>query len=160
MVPTPIIVRRLRMGVVAARNAGVAHHARSGGRPAGFFLLLVAFGPFEDADRSCFDRKPPLARAIRVGRENTGSVGAAKGVDAIAAGGRAGWRRQLTAAHRAGEGVVCRHIEAAGVVGGDVGCVGSDINRRGQVHGLPPACCGVVEGGAGEARRPQISSNL
>jgi hypothetical protein len=23
-----------------------------------FFLLAVAFGPFEGADRSCFDRKP------------------------------------------------------------------------------------------------------
>jgi hypothetical protein len=92
-----------------------------------------AFGPFEDADRSCFDRKrdrapaglrgelrsehdvgPIVRRSERVGREKPGRVSAAAGINAIAR-----WMaRQLTAAHRTGEGVVaartfsCYRIQA------------------------------------------------
>ena len=82
---------------------------------------------------------PVIVAVEGVRWEEPGGTGAAIGIDAIAAGGGAGWRRQHTTGDGGGEEVGGRHISAGRVVRRDVGRVGGDGDGRRQVHRLPAA---------------------
>ena len=75
---------------------------------------------------------PVVGGTEGVGREDAGGDGSAIGVDAVATGRGGGGCCQHTAGEGGGEEVVGRHIEAGGVIRGDIGGVGGDRDGRRQ----------------------------
>ena len=106
-------------------------------------------------DRREYDIRPIIAGAPRTRRKHAGRAGPAIGIDTV--GGRGAVSGPLVSALV--EVIGGRHIGACGVVGGDVGRVGRNRDRRRQGHRLPAAGAGVGEGRAGElcaGRAPEV----
>ncbi len=120
-------VARIGIGVVGEDVAGRRRAAGAVGDAA----LLGGVGRIGDRRRRGVRRRRGNEDDVRVvvgggkgaGREDAGGGGAAVGVDAVAAGGRAGRRRQRPVGDGGGEAVVRCDVGAGRVVGGDVGRV-------------------------------------